>query len=141
MQGYPARLVAHYLYHHHPLVCTGRAVQAVYGIGSNAHGRVEAEAAVRSPDVVVNGLGHRHDVQPHVGQPGGCFLRSVAAYAHQAVQTQLLHVAGYQGGFVHIRHHSASFERLFARCTQYCSPHAQQSGQRFVRHLFHLLGQ
>ena len=56
--GDPARVAAHHLHHHHPVVRLGGGVQPVDRVGGDLHGGVEAEGEVGARQVVVDRLRH-----------------------------------------------------------------------------------
>jgi hypothetical protein len=71
VQGDPARVAAHHLDDEHPVVGLGGRVQAVDGLHRDVDRGVEPEGEVGAGEVVVDGLGHPHDVHAEVGQLGG----------------------------------------------------------------------
>ena len=75
-----------------------RGVDAVDGVRGHIHRALEAEGHIRAPQVVVDGLGQRDDVQPLFPQEVSGLVGAVAAQDHQAVQLQLVI------GLLHGRH-------------------------------------
>ncbi len=72
-QGQPARVAPHDLHDHDAVVRFGRGVQLVQGVGGRVEGCVETEGNVRTPQVVVNGLGHPDHGHPHLIELVGDF--------------------------------------------------------------------
>ena len=77
----------HYLDHHHPFVRAGSRVQAVNGIRSNTYSRIKSEGEICSPDIIVDSLRHRHDVQSHGSQFGSSLLRTVTTDTNHTIQS------------------------------------------------------
>ena len=78
--GDPARVAAHHLDDHHPVVALGGGVQSVDRVGRDLDGGVEAERHVGADDVVVDRLRHADDRQSvFLVQPAGDAERAVAA--------------------------------------------------------------
>ncbi|CAL2072087.1 hypothetical protein GPN2_22421 [Streptomyces murinus] len=95
LQRDPARVPAHDLDHHHPLVGLGGGLEAVHRLGGDAHRGVEAEGAVRGGDVVVDRLGHADDRETRVGEHPGRRQGALAADRDQRVDAELPdHVGG-----------------------------------------------
>ena len=141
IQCNPPGFVSHYLYHHHPFVRTGSGVKPVYGIRSDADGRVKAEGEISPPNIIIDGLGNGNDVQSSGSQFCSGFLRTVTANAHNTVQPQFFDVLLYQSRFIHIGHHSMLLERLFAGGSQHCTAQVQQSRQGLIRKRLHIFCQ
>ena len=101
-QRQPAGAVAHDLGEDDPVVAVRGGVQPVDGLGGDLHRGREAEGRVGAGDVVVDGLGQRHHVQPGLGQAQRVLRRPPAAEQDEGVQAVLLvvldhlrtHVAG-----------------------------------------------
>ena len=72
VQRDPARVAAHHLDDHHPVVALGGRVQPVDRVGRDLHGGVEAERHVGAAEVVVDRLRHADDRQAVLAvQPRG----------------------------------------------------------------------
>ena len=89
VQRDPARVAAHDLQQHHPVVALGRGVQAVDGLGGHLQGGVEPEGLVGGAEVVVDGLRHAHHRHVVLGvQPRGRAQRVLAADRDQPVHAE-----------------------------------------------------
>ena len=89
VDGDPARVPAHHLDDHHPVVRLGRRVQPVDRLRRDRHGRVESECVVRRVEVVVDRLRHADDRELVLGiQPRGDAQRVLAADRDERVQTR-----------------------------------------------------
>ena len=89
VQGDPSRVAAHDLHHHHPFVGPRGGVQPVQRLHHPVDCGVEPEGVVRSADVVVNGLGHAHDLSACVVELLGHTQRVVSAHGDQGVDVHL----------------------------------------------------
>ena len=83
--GDVARVAAHDLDDHDPVVRLGRGVQPVDGVDAHLHGGVEPEGHLGGGQVVVDGLGHPDHGQALGGQPRRDAERVLAADRHQGV--------------------------------------------------------
>ena len=106
VQRNPAGVPPHDLDHHDPPVRFGGRVQAVDGVGREAHGRVEAETAGRADDVVVDRLGHADERNAPLVELVGDRQRAVAADADERVETRPLE---------HLHHAVGVVERALGR--------------------------
>jgi hypothetical protein len=79
-------VAAHDLDDHHPLVGLGGGLETVYGLGRDAHRRVEPEGPVGGGDVVVDGLRDADDRHARVGEHPGRGERALAADRDERVQ-------------------------------------------------------
>ncbi len=66
----------------------GGRMQAVYRLGGDVDGRMEAERHVGTPDVVVDGLRQADDWTGLPGQQVGCRIGAVAAEHDQGVEPE-----------------------------------------------------
>ena len=82
------------------MVALGGVAQPVEGVGRHLDGGPEAEGVVGGGEVVVDRLGHRHDVDAHLPQLGGDPQRAVAADHDQRVDPGGAHVLDHLGGAV-----------------------------------------
>ena len=67
--------------------------QFVDGLGANLHSGLEAEGVVGGGEVVVDGLGHAHDIEAFLCQTEGDALGAVATNVDDSVNTHILELA------------------------------------------------
>ena len=60
-------------------------VDAVNGIRGDVHCALETEGHIGAPQVIVNGLGQRYDIQAFLAQQVCGLVSTVTAQDHQAV--------------------------------------------------------
>ena len=65
-------------------------MDAIQRICCNVDRALEAKGHIRSPEIVVDGLGQRYNVQAFLTQQVRCLMCAVAAENYQAVQLQLI---------------------------------------------------
>ena len=65
-------------------------MDTVNRIRCNVYCALEAEGHICSPQVIVNGLGKRNDIEPFLAKQIGCLMGSVASQDHKAVQAELI---------------------------------------------------
>ncbi len=90
VQGQPSHLMSHDLHNEHPAVGCCRGMDIVDGVRGDIHGALEAEGHVRSPEVIVDGLGQSNHIQSFLTQQIGRLVGAVAPEDHQTVQLQLV---------------------------------------------------
>ena len=90
VQRKPAHLVAHDLDDENTAVRAGRCMDLVDSRSGNVDCRLEAEGHLRSPEVIVNGLGKGDHIQAFLAEQVGCLGGAVSAAHDQAVQLQLV---------------------------------------------------
>ena len=79
----------------------GGRMDAVDHLGRDIHSGMEAEGDVRSPDIVVDGLGQADDVHALLGQQIRGLMRAVSTEGHEAVQLHLLVIRLHRLHLVH----------------------------------------
>ena len=79
----PARSVAHQLGDDDPVMAVRGAVQPVEGVGGDLERGREADRGVGAGEVVVDGLGQHHDVEPGLRDAQGVLGRAAAAEADE----------------------------------------------------------
>ena len=85
--GDPARVAAHHLHDHDPVVRLRRRVEPVDRLGRDEDRGIEAEGVVGRREVVVDRLRHSHDRELVLRvEPGGDAERVLAADRHQRVE-------------------------------------------------------
>ena len=92
VNGDPARITAHDLHHDHAVMRFSRGVHAVNGFSSDHYRRIEAEAEVRSAQIVIDGLGHGDHLHAAFKQFLRNRLRVIAAQHHQRLYTIVVQV-------------------------------------------------
>ena len=92
MQGDPAHVPSHDLGDHAAVVGLAGGAQPVDCLGGDLHGGVEAEGVVRGVEVVVDGLGHAHDLEAGVGEPLCGGQGALAADGDDGVDPEPVHV-------------------------------------------------
>ena len=137
IEGNPADLVSHDFYNENTSVRRRRCVNTVNGAGCNVNRTVKAEGHIRSPQVVVDGLGERYHVKPLLGKQVGGFVRAVATEDNKAVELVLficvLHCL-YLVKSVFVRG-THFFERL-SRGAEYSSAEGQYARKVGLLHFF-----
>jgi hypothetical protein len=88
VQRDPARVAAHNLDHHDPLVRLGRRVDPVDGLGGDHHRSVEAEGHHRAGEVVVDGLRNANDRKALVSEAGRDLHRAIAADGDEGIDAK-----------------------------------------------------
>ena len=63
-------------------------MDTVNTVRCDIHCTLESKGHVGTPDIIIDGLGEMDDIESLFTQKIGCFLCSVAAQDHQAVQIQ-----------------------------------------------------
>ena len=101
IQRQPARLVAHELDDHAAAMARGGRMDAVDHLGRDVHSGMEAEGDVRSPNIVVDGLGQADDVHALLSQQIRGLMRAVSAEGHEAIQLHLLVIRLHRLHLVH----------------------------------------
>ena len=71
--------MSHYLHNKHTPMGGRRGVDPVDGVRGHIHRALEAKGHIRAPQVIINGLGQRDDVQPLFPQEVGGLVGAVAA--------------------------------------------------------------
>ena len=84
----PAGVAPHDLHDHDAMVRLRGGVDLVDRVGGRAHGGVEAEGDLGGAEIVVDGLGHAHDLHALLKQFLGDGLRSVAADGDHRINAQ-----------------------------------------------------
>ena len=102
VQRDPARVPAHHLDHHHPVMGGRGGVQAVERLHHDADRGVEPDAEVGRRQVVVNGLGNADGRVSGLVQRIGHRERVVAADRDQAVDPVLLQAAEHPSDAIHL---------------------------------------
>ena len=92
VQGDPAHVAAHDLGDHAAVVRFAGGAEPVDGLGGDLDGGVEAEGVVRGVEVVVDRLGHAHDLQAGVGEALGRGQGAFAADGDDGVDAEPVHV-------------------------------------------------
>ena len=90
MKGHPANLMSHNFDDKYPAVRGGRGVDLINGVCGYIHRTLETKGHIRSPQIIVNGLWKRDDVQAFFSQHVCRLMCAVASQDHQAVQVQLV---------------------------------------------------
>ena len=90
VQRQEANLVPHHLHDKYPAMRSRRGMDVVDRCRGNIHRALEAECHVRSPEIIVDGLGQRNHVESFFLQQIRRLMRSISAQNHKAVQLQLV---------------------------------------------------
>src|SRR5699024_5793644 len=88
VEGEPAGVAAHELYDEHAAVRARGGVYVVDDVCGDVHGALEAEGGIRTPDVVIYGLGQGDDVHSCVHEELCALLGAVAAHDDETVQVE-----------------------------------------------------
>ena len=94
----PARIAAHDFDHHHAMVGLGRGVNLVDGVGSGVQRGIKAESNFGGGKIIVDGLGHAHDLHALLEELLRNGLGPVAADADHGVHSQLAGVGNHLVG-------------------------------------------
>src|SRR6187455_2609472 len=86
VQGDPSGVTAHDLDHHDAAMGLGRGVQPIDGVGGEADRRIEAEAAGRADDVIVDRLGYADQRNALLVELVGDGQRAVTADADEGIE-------------------------------------------------------
>ena len=92
MQCDPSDVPSHYLGNHAAVMGFAGGPEAIDGLGRDVDGRVEAEAVVRSVEVVIHGLGHAHNFEPGISEALGGGKGAFAADCDDRVNPQTIQV-------------------------------------------------
>ena len=65
-------------------------MDTVDAIRGDIHCALETKGHIRAPDIVVDGLGERDNIEPFFAEQIGCLMGTVAAEDYQAIQLHLL---------------------------------------------------
>src|SRR5581483_1291368 len=122
VEGDPAGIAAHYLDHDDAIVGLGGSMHAIDGFGGNADRGIEAETKIGAAEIVINGLGHAHDLDSLLKELLGDRLRIVAAESNQRVQLVFCQ------GFDALRDSTLALGGVGARCAQNGSAAQQNVG-------------
>ena len=90
IEGKPADLVAHDLNNEDAAVGAGRRMDLVNSSRCNIHRALETEGHIRAPEVIVDRLGKRDDIQAFLGETVSRLGGAVASEHDKAVQLQLV---------------------------------------------------
>ena len=105
-------------------------MQPVYGFRGNIYCRVESECQIRTPDVIINGLGYAHNIQSLFRQHISRLHRAVTTYADKAIEPELLVVfLDEQGLSDLVLLFTAALERLLTRGAKYCASQCKYAGE------------
>ncbi len=96
----PAAIASHDFNHHHPVVRRRRGVNLVDRVRDGVQRRVESESQLRGRKIVIDGLGHAHNLQAFLKQFVPDLLRAVAADGDDGVNPQLAGVRDHLVGDV-----------------------------------------
>ena len=86
----PATIAAHHFDHHHAVMRGRRGVNLVDGVSNGVQRRVEAEREFGGRQIVVDRLGHAHNLHALLKQLMADLLRAVAANGDDRVDAQLV---------------------------------------------------
>ena len=64
-------------------------MEAIDGFRCNIHGCIESESHIRSPDIIVDGLGYTNHIQSQLREEVGGLLCPITSDADQTIQSQL----------------------------------------------------
>jgi hypothetical protein len=88
VQRDPACVAAHHFDHHHAVMRLGGGVNLVDRVGCRGDGGIEAEGDVGGRQIVVDGLGHGHDLHALVKEFERDLLRAVATHGDDGVDAK-----------------------------------------------------
>jgi hypothetical protein len=88
----PPAIAPHHLDDHHTMVRGCRGVDLVDGIGHGVQRGVESERDFRGRQIIVDRLGHAHDLRALLKKLVADFLRPIAANRNDGIDAQLLRI-------------------------------------------------
>src|SRR5579863_8895897 len=88
----PARVAAHHLDHHDAMMRFARGVDFVHSFGSGMQRGVETEGDFCGGKIVVDGLGHAHDLHALLKELERDLLRAISANGDYGIDSELVRV-------------------------------------------------
>jgi hypothetical protein len=114
------------------VVAVGGAVQAVYGFGGDADGRVKPKGHIRFGHVVIYGFGQGDDVHPLFHEAQGVVLGSVAPQADEGIEVVFAVVGQHDLGHIEPFVADGHFVGFVSAGSQNGAAHRQNAREGFA---------